>query len=246
MGVSLRCLEARFVRHTSPQGSYAIEPTIESADGICFVCPLCWLALKDSNYDPNVGVRGVHHVLCWRPRVPAGVSPGPGRWDLHGTGLNDVTLVAGSSSIHLQGGCGWHGYVRNGECVDDLGPESVERARKYHADWRQSVIDREIAMTGTSTSDAAPSAPSPAPDAPAGATTAPPGATVATDQGGPVTDTGDTEGLTREVHDVAAADLTGYFKTMDLRVHEGLLEQRWVSGHDSTLSAWVAVEGQRL
>ena len=220
MGVSLRALEARFVRFSG--AGYQVEPTIESADGISFVCPLCWLALKDSNYDPNVGVRGVHSVLCWRPRVPADVSPGPGRWDFQGTGLNDVTLVAGSSSIHLLSGCCWHGYVRNGECVDDLGPDSVERARKYHAAWRQTIIDRETAMTDTSTS---------------------------TDTSSATSDTAQQPGeLTREPFDQEAAPVLtgpeGFEKTLDLRVAGHRLQQRWVSGHDGS-SVWVEIEGQR-
>ena len=161
MGISLAVLEGGFVRR---QGSgYHEEPTIESADGILFVCPLCWLAFKPQAHGkdgPQI-VRGVHSVLCWRPRVPAGIDPGPGRWELQGTGIGDVTLVAGSSSIQLQGGCNWHGYVRNGECVDGLEAGDIERARVYDRAVRQTIIDREIAMTGTSTS----TAPTPQPGA---------------------------------------------------------------------------------
>jgi hypothetical protein len=151
VGLPLSMLGGRFVRLHGIEGGYQVEPTIESADGILFVCPLCHLAARDEHYDPNVGVRGVHSVLCWRPRVPAGIEPGPGRWEFQGSGIRDVTLVAGSSSIKLLVGCEWHGYVRNGECVDDLGLESVERARNYHRSWKQRIIDQETKMTGTNT-----------------------------------------------------------------------------------------------
>jgi hypothetical protein len=50
--------------------------------------------------------------------VPADADPGPGRWEFQGTGLGALTLVAGSSSIQLLGGCNWHGFVRNGEVTD--------------------------------------------------------------------------------------------------------------------------------
>lgn len=82
---------------------------IGDADGIIFVCPLC---LKN-----NEGHRpGVHSVLCWEPNVPQTTPPTPGRWEMQGTGYDDLTLVAGSSSVLLTGpGCGAHFFIRNGE-----------------------------------------------------------------------------------------------------------------------------------
>lgn len=251
MGIPLSALEARFVRFHGSEGGYREEPTIESADGISFVCPLCWLAAQDGRpIDPNVGVRGVHSVLCWRPRVPADVSPGPGRWDLQGTGLSDVTLVAGSSSIQLIGGCAWHGYVRRGECVDDLGPDSVERARKYHHATRQRI--RETAMTeqtdqggpvdATLTDQGETKPLIDETKAPEGATAAPPGATEGAQ--GETTDTSDTDEDRPRPEPVVA--LVGFVKTMDLRIgEEGDLEQRWVSGHDANLDGvWIPIDGQ--
>lgn len=84
--------------------------SMEDADGIRFLCPVCFKA--------NNGPRGTHSVICWRPRVPAEVSPGPGRWEFAGTGLGDLSLVAGSSSVQLLGGCRAHFFVKNGaiEC----------------------------------------------------------------------------------------------------------------------------------
>lgn len=80
---------------------------IADADGIWLDCPVCFQA--------NGGPVGTHAIICWRPRVPAEVFPKPGRWEFEGTGIDDLTLVAGSSSILLTGeGCGAHFHIRNG------------------------------------------------------------------------------------------------------------------------------------
>ncbi len=84
--------------------------TFGEADGLEFLCPKCFRA--------NNGPVGTHAVICWKPHVPQTISPVPGRWGHQGTSLEDITLVAGSSSIQLIGGCEWHGYVRNGDVVD--------------------------------------------------------------------------------------------------------------------------------
>ncbi len=77
------------------------------ADGIFFLCPVC--------FDACQGKVGCHAVVCWQPHVSQETPPTPGRWSFEGTGLHDLTLVAGSSSIHLTGpGCGAHFYIRNG------------------------------------------------------------------------------------------------------------------------------------
>jgi hypothetical protein len=77
------------------------------ADGIIFLCPKCFAA--------NGGPTGTHSVICWQPKIPKKIKPGPGRWSFEGTSFDDLTLVAGSSSIHLTGkGCGAHFFIRNG------------------------------------------------------------------------------------------------------------------------------------
>lgn len=61
---------------------------------------------------------GTHRIICWRPRVPITPSMvGPGRWDFEGTGYDDLSLVAGSSSVQILGGCAAHFFVRAGEVV---------------------------------------------------------------------------------------------------------------------------------
>jgi hypothetical protein len=81
--------------------------SIAEADGIIFLCPKCF---RDHN-----GSVGTHSCICWSPKVPPDVDPKPGRWELTGTCLDDLTLRAGSSSILLVGGCNAHFFITNGE-----------------------------------------------------------------------------------------------------------------------------------
>lgn len=80
---------------------------LAEADGVQFVCPGC-LAKN------NMSRPGVHSVVCWAPNVPQTTSPTPGRWEMHGTGLADLTLVAGSSSVKVGEPPCAHFFVRNG------------------------------------------------------------------------------------------------------------------------------------
>lgn len=131
---SLVDLQAAFVRHEHHfEGAPYIKPaggdwgdpyehdvtirveTLAEAQGIEFLCPACFAA--------NGGPRGTHMVICWsRSRgVPDDVKPGPGRWLMAGTGIHDLTLNADppgtARSVKLEGGCGWHGYVTNGDAT---------------------------------------------------------------------------------------------------------------------------------
>ena len=101
-------LEPQFLKRVDDVHHQTVE-TINEADGIRFVCPRC---LVDKGARP-----GCHPILCWRPHVPQTTTPIPGRWEFEGVGYGDLTLVAGSPSVHLTspGGCGAHFYIRNGE-----------------------------------------------------------------------------------------------------------------------------------
>lgn len=109
----MRLTELRpvFLRRELRDGGeyYVGVNTIAEADGVQFLCPVCFMK--------NGGSRGTHSVLCWRPRIEAGVLPGPGRWEFLGSDFHDLTLKAGSDSVLLTGGCNAHFYVRNGEIV---------------------------------------------------------------------------------------------------------------------------------
>lgn len=84
------------------------KPSMLAARGVWFLCPAC--------FQKNGGAVGTHLVeATFRGRnVPDHMGSqskngGPSRWDVSGTGLDDLTL---QPSIDC--GC-WHGYVTNGE-----------------------------------------------------------------------------------------------------------------------------------
>lgn len=104
--LTLEQLNAKFLKRTSSH-SFKNVDTIAEADGVQFLCPKCFVA--------NKGAIGTHSVICWSPSVPQDTQPTPGRWSLIGTGIKDLTLQAGSSSVQLTSGCGAHFFVQCGE-----------------------------------------------------------------------------------------------------------------------------------
>ncbi len=113
-------LDPLFVRYEERGGRvYQVPvPTLAEAHGVRFLCPKCWTE--------NKGSVGTHGVVCWsRSRgVPDHASPSPGRWTLDGTDMDDLTLngdpPGAARSVLLTGGCGWHGFITNGEIVGGI------------------------------------------------------------------------------------------------------------------------------
>lgn len=105
--IALRELEPEWLQFYGELDRWRRIDTFAGANGICFVCPLCFLENKRSR-------PGVHSVICWDPSVPQAMHPNPGRWRLVGTSFDDLSLVAGSSSVLLTMGCKAHFYVQNG------------------------------------------------------------------------------------------------------------------------------------
>jgi hypothetical protein len=103
-------MEARLLRREHDR-MFTYVSELKDADGVTFVCPKCFV--ENGSKRP-----GVHSITCWAPTVPQTTSPVPGRWDLVGTSLEDLTLVAGSSSVLVTEGCMAHFYIRNGEIVE--------------------------------------------------------------------------------------------------------------------------------
>jgi len=109
--VKLTDLDPEFVRAT--KNGFQEVDSIDDAQGIRFLCPACFVS--------NNGPIGTHLILCWsRSRgTPEDRIPLPGRWKIEGTGFNDLTLNADppsrSRSVLLTSGCGWHGFITNGE-----------------------------------------------------------------------------------------------------------------------------------
>lgn len=92
-------LEPELLVIEEPGKLYSKTTDLALADGIHFLCP------KGCD----------HYVGVWfrdRKATPT-EEPGPARWAVSGSSLADLTL---SPSINLTGpGCGWHGWIRNGE-----------------------------------------------------------------------------------------------------------------------------------
>lgn len=87
---------------------FARVEEIEKADGIFFLCPVCF---QKNNYSSV----GVHGIICWRPHVEQHPRlSGPGRWEFNGNSMETLSLIAGSSSISLSNGCRAHFFVKNG------------------------------------------------------------------------------------------------------------------------------------
>lgn len=102
-------LEPTFLKILSDQ-TYRMIDDVGLADGIEFLCPVC--------FKKNGGKVGTHAIICWRPHVPQSVPPTPGRWEFQGSGYNNLTLFAGSSSILLTSAeCKAHFHITNGEIV---------------------------------------------------------------------------------------------------------------------------------
>lgn len=105
--MNLTELEPQFLKVESPS-SYRHVSEIAQADGICFLCPKCFVK--------NAGPVGTHSMICWQPHVPQTVFPTPGRWKFVGTGYADLSLDnhPGASSVLDEGGCGCHFHIRAG------------------------------------------------------------------------------------------------------------------------------------
>ena len=99
-------LRPSFLKYNTEHSWQRVE-TIEEADGVMFACPICFTNKGNT-------LVGAHSIICWEPSVPAEVHPKPGRWNLVGTNFEDLSLINGSSSVLLEGGCGAHFLVKNG------------------------------------------------------------------------------------------------------------------------------------
>lgn len=107
---------------------YSRVPSLQGAQGVMFQCPKCAESCERGQEGSRRFFVGAHYIICWFAKpigaepVPDHADPKPGRWTPQGTGLDDLTFVPGDPpmavSVLLTSGCGWHGYVRNGETVN--------------------------------------------------------------------------------------------------------------------------------
>ncbi len=110
--MKLADLDAKFIVREADGKTWSSTDELSKASGVMFLCPKCFAA--------NGGKVGTHSVVCWfnGRGVPDDASPKPGRWNPAGTGLDDLTFVPpGAVSVLLTSGCGWHGFVTNGEAA---------------------------------------------------------------------------------------------------------------------------------
>jgi hypothetical protein len=120
----LRHLDAKFIGRYKSGASgttYRTDVGIAEAQGVMFQCPKCAIGKPTGGNQHRRFVRGAHYVICWfrNPRnaqpVPDSADPKPGRWYFTGTSIDDLTFTGpGAMSVLLTGGCGWHGFVTNG------------------------------------------------------------------------------------------------------------------------------------
>jgi hypothetical protein len=106
--MELRDLAPYLLKARSKREWDRFDGPFDKADGIAFLCPKC---LAANGGKPE----GVHSVICWQPTVSPEMQPGPGRWLFIGQSFADVTFVAGSSSIKLDGRCAAHFFIRGGK-----------------------------------------------------------------------------------------------------------------------------------
>jgi len=101
-------LEPRFLKIVDER-TFRSDGTIQD-DGLCLLCPTC--------FEKNDGNVGTHSIICWRPHVPQTYYPIPGRWEMQGTGFDDLTLAgATSSSVLITEGCMAHFFIRSGAII---------------------------------------------------------------------------------------------------------------------------------
>lgn len=95
---------------TGPREHMVPVETLAEAQGIFFQCPK-WAGQKGPGSGHYVQV-----TFAGRGATDAqgchGKNGEPTRWQVSGTGFDDLTT---KPSILLQGGCGWHGFITNGD-----------------------------------------------------------------------------------------------------------------------------------
>jgi hypothetical protein len=95
---------------TGPREYKNFLPSISGAEGIIFLCPKCFIEKN--------GKVGVHSCeVTFKGQVADEVGThnkegNPVRWDVSGDKMENLTI---NPSILLDGGCGWHGWIKDGQ-----------------------------------------------------------------------------------------------------------------------------------
>lgn len=95
---------------TGPREHMAYVDTLADAQGVFMRCPKCAGPDGTGHYrQVTFAGRGVTDE-----QGSHGRAGGPTRWNVSGSGLDDLTTTP---SILLEGGCGWHGFITNGDAA---------------------------------------------------------------------------------------------------------------------------------
>lgn len=99
---------------TGPRQYTRFVPSFADAQGVWFLCPKCFAA----NGNSDIGVHWVDVSFAGRGVQPDQGSHGtnghPTRWAFAGDSFANLTTTP---SVLIVGGCGWHGFITNGEIV---------------------------------------------------------------------------------------------------------------------------------
>lgn len=126
MTISLADLEPRFVRYSrrdsrevktfataDADGNYTVPVPFSEAQGIEFLCPLCFAKnagpIGTHGCDVTFADRGVPDDLGSHNKAGKAV-----RWTVNGDTFENLTITP---SILIEGGCGWHGHITNGQIM---------------------------------------------------------------------------------------------------------------------------------
>lgn len=111
-------LEPEFVRYrtdTGPSGVRQIlspAANLAEAQGVMFLCPVCF-ARNGGSVGTHLIAVTFHGRGATDDQGSRGRGGQPSRWHATGSSAEDLTLTP---SIDLgPGGCGWHGFITNGD-----------------------------------------------------------------------------------------------------------------------------------
>ena len=118
-------LDAHFIgNHDNITGDFEELPSLDHAQGVMFQCPKCAENCEQGETNGRKYIIGAHYIICWflnpkgAEQVPDDVDPKPGRWNAEGTCIDYLSFVGPqAASVFLQSGCGWHGFVKNGDAT---------------------------------------------------------------------------------------------------------------------------------
>jgi len=119
--VKLALLDAKLYRLDLSANENVGVDRVADADVLYFQCPKCAASCPRVMRDDGTGyAEGAHFISVpfkahdGRPEMAQREAQGRPRWGVSGTSLSDISTTP---SIQVIGGCGWHGFVTNGDAT---------------------------------------------------------------------------------------------------------------------------------